>query len=386
MIGSALFVLALGAAVGLSFLFEYIFFDKSIEWIEKMQEKDSFFDVSLHIIGYGGESPGVITTTFVLLAILPYSESVFLLFVVFISSYLSGFLKMLHHDARPYWVSDDVQALMCNTSYANPSGHALYFAAFVPSLFYVGFYGKTNGLYSLYWNNFRNTTGFKVFYVAIIVLMVGIGFPSMFGRLYLGAHTLDQLIYGFMVGGLTFLYCCFVLRPPFMKYIVYFVEGRCTKKEAIINLLMIIALIGFLFVINIIIYFINTTTFEDPLSWRQALDQKCDISGVDIEDDHVFANKNMGYMFSPSSSPACLIGVILYSWLSSHPINRFHLLPVWKTIIRMVLNAIFMLPLAPLALIPSSAPNIVSWIFVEFLLTFSFSILAFSSNKYFLRK
>ena len=174
--------------------------------------------------------------------------------------------------------------------------------------------------------------------------MIVLGIPSMLSRLYLGAHTIDQMIYGALVGVTIFFYTIFILREPLLLYAYKFVERKCTLREAILHSIYIILIILFIFGINFAVYFINVSTFEDPIEWRQSLVDKCDKDEDVLEENHIFAQANLEYMYSPTSTPACILGAIAYSYFADTPINNYYLLPVWKTLLRSPINALLVAP------------------------------------------
>ena len=289
---------------------------------------------------------------------------------------------MIQYDGRPYWVSDEVKALMWNGSYANPSGHSLYFFASIPSMFYLFFYAKTRGKYAIGWNEYRDTKCFKVFYVTIIVLWVAFGAPSIFSRLYLGSHTIDQLIYGTLIGLTCFFYWTYVLREPLHQYSYKFLRRNCSGKEAITHIAIITGGILLIFAISIASYFIKTSIAEDPLEWREATVNKWGDPREVLNDPNVFAKRNLRYMFPPASMPASLIGAILYSYFCKTPINNFKIFPVWKAIWRMLVNGVIWAPLIILTQTPPTWPTVLYWLLSQFAITLGFAILVMSLTKY----
>jgi membrane-associated phospholipid phosphatase len=99
-------------------------------------------------------------------------------FILITSSYFNGILKLLFADPRPYWVSARVIPFAAETSFGIPSGHAQN-AVSVLGIIAVGV---------------RKTW---VWLVAI-ALMFFIGFS----RWYLGVHDLQDVIVGWLIGGI----------------------------------------------------------------------------------------------------------------------------------------------------------------------------------------
>lgn len=104
-------------------------------------------------------------------------------------------LKLIYHVHRPYWTSDQVEIFSYAKGFGNPSGHAMTVALFcaagtldVVSVKRVPFFAKFG-------------VGFFCALIAVITCMT---------RLFLGVHTLNQLVYGTVLGvwlAFTMYYC-----------------------------------------------------------------------------------------------------------------------------------------------------------------------------------
>lgn len=94
------------------------------------------------------------------------------------SNVINGVGKVLFAGPRPYWVSSHVRALWPETSFGIPSGHAQHAVSIW-------------GIIAVY---FRKTW----MWVVAVLLMFLIGFS----RLYLGAHFLHDVLFGWFLGAL----------------------------------------------------------------------------------------------------------------------------------------------------------------------------------------
>lgn len=136
---------------------------------------------------------------------MPYAEGLFTLFVLSFSSLVSAWMKMLHHDPRPFW-THHIDNWDCNMSYGNPSGHNIYLFSQYPVMFYLLFHAKMRERYSLDWNYNRRNFTYIFSYVTIAILFTLIALAASPSRIWAAAHSIDQLIYGFMVGIGIFVY------------------------------------------------------------------------------------------------------------------------------------------------------------------------------------
>jgi membrane-associated phospholipid phosphatase len=97
------------------------------------------------------------------------------------SATLNGILKLILHGPRPYWYSQQVQAMLSETSFGVPSGHSQNAVA------------VWGGLASAY-----KRTGL---WVAALVVIIFIGIS----RLYVGVHFPQDVLTGWLIGLLILL-------------------------------------------------------------------------------------------------------------------------------------------------------------------------------------
>lgn len=111
-------------------------------------------------------------------------------------SWLAGVSKMVFLEPRPYWVNPEIQALSSSKGFGMPSGHALVATAVWGEL-------------ARQWNR----RGMRLLFAGI-VLGVGIS------RVYLGVHSVSQVLVGALTG-LLFLYLSPMLEartmPRFLR-------------------------------------------------------------------------------------------------------------------------------------------------------------------------
>ena len=161
------------------------------------------------------------------------------------SSFTETFLKLLYAYPRPFMVFQNVQALQCGEDFGRPSGHALngfttYFFLFYMYIniwldsIYPGVIISSNQTHrAIDQNEFNESKEneqdqeisnrfFKLSYVGWLVCMgiiLGIGF----GRMYLGVHSFDQVLLGWVY---AFSYSMFVIfffdehYENFLKYLI----------------------------------------------------------------------------------------------------------------------------------------------------------------------
>ena len=98
--------------------------------------------------------------------------------MLMLGNVFNTFFKFLFHNARPYWLSDNVKAYSIESSFGLPSGHAQIGASV--------------------WGWLAVEIKKRWFSILAIVLIFLIGFS----RLFLGVHFLSDVLLGWLLGGL----------------------------------------------------------------------------------------------------------------------------------------------------------------------------------------
>lgn len=99
--------------------------------------------------------------------------------ILLLNGGLNSILKLAFHGPRPYWVSTQVKALMAETSFGAPSGHAQI----------------ATGLWGMLASQVRRPWAWAT--AIFLVLMIGLS------RLYLGVHFLHDVLLGWLFGALA---------------------------------------------------------------------------------------------------------------------------------------------------------------------------------------
>jgi membrane-associated phospholipid phosphatase len=102
---------------------------------------------------------------------------------------LNGYLKVLFHSPRPYWVDPNVKALAQETSFGLPSGHSQNSASL---------WGLAAAKFKKSW--------FTIVSIAAI-LFIGVS------RLYLGMHFTRDVLCGWAIGGLLIVVFMLLEKP-----------------------------------------------------------------------------------------------------------------------------------------------------------------------------
>lgn len=122
--------------------------------------------------------------------------------LLMLSNGVNSIFKFLFHSPRPFWVSDQVQAMVKETSFGIPSGHSQNAAAL--------------------WGYFASVSK-KVWLRVVFGLVI---FLIGFSRLYLGAHFITDVLLGWTIG----LILLWIYLQIFRKWAANISEWSTGKK------------------------------------------------------------------------------------------------------------------------------------------------------------
>jgi len=161
----------------------------------------------------------------------------FTLFSVIIhASYWDNILKVIYGEARPYWVFRDLTP-SCNGGFGNPSGHSMSSSAVYFSIWHI----LTNFQF------FQKRLYMKILLLILFTMMVIL---VIFSRLVLAAHSINQVLFGGLLGITVYLYHFYAFQMDKLKSREFFEIFRSKRIRAIISIFY-----SSLFLISIILYF-----------------------------------------------------------------------------------------------------------------------------------
>ena len=170
--------------------------------------------------------------------------------------WLMSLVKMLYHSPRPYMVDDDVQVFGCSTEFGHPSGHSLNSMTFSLALLldFLQSVPEPSGCSK------------AAAYIGAIVTPLLVGFS----RLYNGVHTLDQIIYGLLLGLWLALLSHYCLRTPLIKHIKRLMTPGEKFSDKEINAFKTMQILLFIASIGSIVYTYQqiSATFYVPIEWK----------------------------------------------------------------------------------------------------------------------
>ena len=217
-------------------------FDKSVEIIEDFQSK-----TGKHFENFMKTISNFAFAIFLFIAIgyfiFPLSKQYIYIFTCILSFYIDNVLKIIYRNPRPFF-ENELLRKECDGGFGNPSGHAM-----LSSCSYLCFC-------ELLCEEFNLKIVLRIIlfaFASLIIILIGIS------RIFLGVHSINQIIYGYAIG----FFCYFIVFHVFYlqrkSAKLFFDEFRMKKKNLIISIILII-LTGFLFIFG---YSLNYKKFYE---------------------------------------------------------------------------------------------------------------------------
>lgn len=182
-------------------------FDKSLEVIPNIQNGSTKGDFKVNMWSfYSNAGLGAVIALPIIIFYLLFHERVRCFYYVACFgafTLLMNVTKLYYHQARPFWASPDVQAFGCEMQYGNPSGHSI----------------MSMGIALLLWFDYNHTAQnqegnlFNI-YVRVFFLIIAVTFGLTIGysRLFLGVHSMNQILFGWLLGTWMAFTCHFIFR------------------------------------------------------------------------------------------------------------------------------------------------------------------------------
>lgn len=300
-------------------IFEQTFYDASIDVIKQLIELPSWVK---YYFGFYEGPVYRFTLIYIFLSISLLNNKGRALKSITIYTFGEGFRNVMmsaFREERPNWLMDDSR-IKCGCGFGKPSGHVsgttLSFG-----LFYHDFVYKSKNLS-------------KVTKILLLALYFFFCWNACVGRMYLGAHTFPQVVYGHL-----YALSLVTFAAAFDKSLTRF-YNKCVEpfgKMRIRNLLMFVAtmavffsFIGMWFIADLA-YSSREESNENPFIKGRC--QKC-FSGI-----LQYANHNMLGICHAIIAPGLHLGLCLGR--SNYKIHSRHWRqPVWKAFLRILIIAL----------------------------------------------
>jgi membrane-associated phospholipid phosphatase len=232
-------------------------FNFSLDFIEKVQGDEPKHNNILHVaefISHLGNTGVFIPIILIVYNFANIYKTYILLMTILLSTMFISILKMLYISPRPFWKNQKIEIFGCEGGWGNPSGHSLASTAFYLTFWHIIF--ECHAL--------RNNKILKRISLAATILFI---FTIMLSRTFVGAHSINQILFGFLIGFGIYFFIFYVLcvkvndSKQFLSYIAFR------------NL--IYGFINFFIFLFVVLIF-NFNQHEELFSeWKNEINKKC---------------------------------------------------------------------------------------------------------------
>ena len=238
-------------------------FNESLKIIPKYQKSSPNSYSFWKFIAQLGTKPVFGVIYIILFLFIPLNKVFIMTFLLIFTGYVDHTSKILYRQERPLWLNEEIDVHSQHScGYGNPSGHALSSSCLYISFWYM--------ISEILIDIIKNKTIFYMVKYGILVFCLGIVSLILTSRIYLGVHSLNQIIFGFLIGTGIFL----LFLPVFKVYsnsATEFLNNQYKYRYFILELILSGVLIFYLS------YFLRTNIegiIELPNWKKMCLEQK----------------------------------------------------------------------------------------------------------------
>ena len=249
------------ASAFIFFVFEFFFrhplFEYSKKFEKNWQKNASELTITFFKIvtkGLGEYLMGA-PVAFVLI-FFPIIKSSFYIAGLILDLHFHSLLKIWYGNTRPYWEDPELFKGICDGGFGNPSGHSISSVYLYSTLFFYLYQTK----------RLKNKTITKVmlflFFLVYTILI-------LLSRLILGIHSINQIMYGSVLGLFTSLLICQIFKLHKMPINFY---KRLFKEKVIVYC------VTFILIVLILLSIISSISFNLDFDYEKNnknLPQKC---------------------------------------------------------------------------------------------------------------
>ena len=151
-------------------------------------------------------------------------------------------LKLFHASPRPSWESSEVQTYKCYSEFGSPSGHTMLCTNFCMYVYFVYVLNENNKVYKM----LRSVLSDQAIRFSSIAILSISTYYMGYSRIVLGAHSINQVLYGFLLGLWTAVWVLFIVRKTLLLHLADIRDRKLAKSEAKYFVGWIISIIVFM--------------------------------------------------------------------------------------------------------------------------------------------
>lgn len=195
--------------------------------------------------------------------------------------------KLAYHQARPFWVSFAIEAGSCSSQFGNPSGHSLTSLGVALAVWFDYNQAVVDG-------KLPSDSSFATPLARVLTLVAALAFGVSIGwsRFVLGAHSMNQIIFGLLLAVWLAASLHYGIYHLFMDQASKFVSGDAFEgervrvfKNTVFSSILLFTVLMAVQIANCLI--VEPTIVIDP-EWAFEIEAKCGLGPL----DSAFADKS----------------------------------------------------------------------------------------------
>ena len=383
-------VLIFVAMVLLMLLIQEPLYTLSLDWIKGYSKDwdDSSFASFMKIYTYLWAVLIHILATLYALLNGPKIRQLMYLNAVLLSYALCTFFKNLHNQLRPCWFDKQIPVIGMEDDFGNPSGHATNCGAVAGAALLLYVMDNEDFFLTLYERREDEKRRSSVLYsfpakVVITVLLILSYLLVVYSRVYLGAHSLNQVLYGMILG----TYCDFVIFYLFRADLIEFYKYLFAKKQKVLIKMysMLLLAIALLVLAADTILYVSLRLTGTELDEETVQHVKTHIPTANKDMPVNAGLRNAGFGLGLIGAHLGVIFSLRY--IDINPTRITVEFPLWKRIVRLLICLVVVapLPLVLFILVPSFPPLYFFW-FKTVIPSFALLFLYYAYGDYLMEK
>ena len=232
-------VLSLAAFIS-EFIYRDYLYRASLDFEERLQRNSWNITITYYkiITKVGGEYFMALPVGFTFCFYSLIKSSVYICGFFFCLQFHS-MMKIWYGNTRPFWDKPKLYQDICDGGFGNPSGHSM-----VTTYLYLTLFIYLNEL-----QYFKNNKKAQIIALAIILFWI---FSIIYSRIFLGVHSINQIIFGTTLGLIVFCFEIIVFKLNQMP--ISFYKKLFKEKKYIINISSVLLFISLLTILNKFIF------------------------------------------------------------------------------------------------------------------------------------
>jgi membrane-associated phospholipid phosphatase len=169
--------------------------EQSLQDVPEMQKKTKMLSFFKMISSFG-KGRILLVIYAVLFNVMSVPGALYFACAISFTNFSMNQLKSLYSQPRPYWISNNITSFgKCHTGFGNPSGHMTN-NVFLWYTVFLHFYDEI-GIKRRRMSVFCTAYIIKIAVTAIVITYI---IFMAFSRVYLGAHSYNQVLFGITLG------------------------------------------------------------------------------------------------------------------------------------------------------------------------------------------